>query len=88
MQLCWPTTGDMTLASLQLPNFVRPIKWASQNDILADANVRAFVTHGGAHSLYEAAYHATPVVVLPVAGDQTHNAVKVKLYHGLTMPMK
>ncbi len=77
MMFAWPATGNMTVESLQLPKRVRPIKWASQNDVLADRNVKAFVMHGGTHSLYEAAFHATPVVAVPIFGDQIHNAVKV-----------
>ena len=72
-------TGNLTLDQLGLPDHVKTTSWAPQNDILAHPSVKAFVMHGGAHSLYEAAYHATPVVALPVFGDQNHNAVKVKL---------
>ena len=60
------SAGDLTLASLQLPERVRTIEWAPQNDILAHTAIQVFVTHGGADSLYEAAYHGTPLVSIPL----------------------
>lgn len=67
----------MTLKSLKLPRHIRPIAWAPQNDILAHPSTKVFVTHAGANSLHEAAYHGTPVVAVPFLGDQPHNAAKV-----------
>ena len=67
----------MTLASLKLPKHVRAIQWAPQNDILAHTGTKVFVTHGGANSVYEAAYHGIPIVALPIAAEQPHNAAKV-----------
>ncbi len=55
----------------------RSLKWAPQNDVLGHASVRAFVSHGGNNSVYEAAYHAVPTVVMPCVADQGENAVKV-----------
>ena len=67
----------MTLESLHLPHNVRTIEWALQNDVLAYPSTRVFVTHAGAKSIHEAAYHGTPVVAVPIFGDQPHNAAKV-----------
>lgn len=72
-------SGNLTLESLQLPSNVLPIPWAPQNDILAHPATKAFVTHAGANSLYEAAYHAVPVVAIPIFADQPHNAALVTL---------
>ena len=69
--------GNVTLQSLKLPAHVRVVAWAPQNDIIADEAVAAFVTHGGANSLYEAAYHGTPIVCIPFFADQPDNAAKV-----------
>ena len=68
----------MTVGSLQLPERVRTVDWAPQNDLLAHPAIRTFVTHGGANSLYEAAYHAVPIVSIPqMMADQRENARKV-----------
>lgn len=34
---------------------------------------RAFVTHGGTNGLYEAVYHAVPLVGIPLFADQSYN---------------
>lgn len=56
------------------------IEWAPQTDILAHPGVKAFVTQSGINSLYEAAYHAVPMVSVPLIGDQINNAAKVMLW--------
>ena len=73
------SAGDMTLASLKLPKHVRVVKWAPQNDVLAHPGTKVFVTHGGANSVYEAAFHGIPIVALPIFAEQPHNAAKVRL---------
>lgn len=45
-------------------------KWLPQDSILAHPNVKLFVTHGGLLSTIEAIYRATPVVGIPIFGDQ------------------
>jgi len=65
------------MESLNVAANVKVIKWAPQNDVLGHASVRAFVSHGGNNSIYEAAYHAVPTVVMPCVADQGENAVKV-----------
>ena len=40
--------------------------------------VQAVETHAGINSLYEAAYHAIPIVAVPLVADQPENAVKVQ----------
>ncbi|GAB1289784.1 UDP-glucuronosyltransferase [Apodemus speciosus] len=39
---------------------------------------RAFITHGGTNSIYEAIYHRIPVVGIPLFGDQFDNIVHLK----------
>ncbi|KAK9902751.1 hypothetical protein WJX75_004835 [Coccomyxa subellipsoidea] len=73
--------GNATVASLNLTPNVRVVDWTPQNDLLGDPRVRAFVTHGGLNSIYEAAYHGIPVVGLPVFGDQPDNVMKA-VYRG------
>ncbi|KAG7218998.1 hypothetical protein INR49_005898, partial [Caranx melampygus] len=47
--------------------------WIPQNDLLGHPKTRAFVTHGGTNGLYEAVYHAVPLVGVPLFGDQPDN---------------
>ena len=47
--------------------------WLPQPSLLADPKVRVFVTHGGAGSLQETICHQTPIVGIPVHGDQFPN---------------
>lgn len=38
---------------------------------------RVFVTHGGTNGLYEALYHAVPLVGIPLFGDQPDNLARL-----------
>ncbi|DBB14407.1 TPA: hypothetical protein ACH3X3_004706 [Trebouxia sp. C0006] len=71
----------VSIESLNVAANVKVITWAPQNDVLGHESVRAFVSHGGNNSIYEAAYHAVPTVVMPCVADQGENAVKTE-YHG------
>ena len=66
----------------QLPQNVstntRIVPWMQQNDLLGHTATKVFFTHGGLNSVLEAAYHGTPMVVLPLFGDQPANAMKVQ----------
>ena len=50
------------------------MEWLPQNDLLAHKDIKAFVSHVGHNSLYEAAYNGVPVVAFPLFGDQHANA--------------
>jgi glucuronosyltransferase len=56
------------------PTKVFTSEWIPQNDILAHANTKLFVSHCGANGQYEALYHGVPMLCLPLFGDQTYNA--------------
>lgn len=45
-------------------------------------NVRLFITHGGLHSLEEAAYNAMPIVGIPFFGDQ-HTNMRLAEHNGV-----
>ncbi|CAH3045402.1 unnamed protein product [Porites lobata] len=53
------------------------VPWMRQNDLLGFSYTKVFLTHGGLNSILESAYHGTPMVVLPLFGDQPANAMKV-----------
>lgn len=55
---------------------VRLSGWLPQQDILGHRKLKAFLTHGGLLSMYEAIYHAVPMVMLPVFCDHDVNAAK------------
>lgn len=50
------------------------LKWLPQNDLLAHPKVRFFITHGGLNSIIESVNHEKPMIIMPVALDQPHNA--------------
>lgn len=52
-------------------------KWLPQDDILAHANLKLFVTHCGLGGLTESMYHGVPIVGIPMFGDQDNNAAQV-----------
>jgi len=56
------------------------MEWLPQNDLLAHKDIKAFVSHTGKKSLYEAAYHGVPVVALPLFAEQHDNAKKAEQF--------
>ena len=69
--------GGLDKSALSAPN-IRFLEWAPQNDVLGHASVKAFVTHAGSNSIYEAAFHGKPAVCIPVMGDQFDEAARVR----------
>uniref|UniRef100_A0A3P9H6J8 glucuronosyltransferase n=1 Tax=Oryzias latipes TaxID=8090 RepID=A0A3P9H6J8_ORYLA len=70
----WRYTGKVPD---NLPNNVKMMKWVPQNDLLAHSGVRAFITHTGSHGTFEGLCHAVPMLMFPILGDQTENAVRM-----------
>ena len=63
---------------LEFPANVMPTKWLPQNDLLANSKVKLFITHCGQRSLFEAVYHAKPLLGVPLFYDQDYNAKLLK----------
>lgn len=59
-----------------LPENVMIQKWLPQNDILAQPNVKLFITHGGIFGSQEGLYWAKPMLCIPLYGDQHRNSLK------------
>eukprot|EP00043_Microstomoeca_roanoka_P017602 m.184445 g.184445 ORF g.184445 m.184445 type:complete len:514 (-) comp16669_c1_seq1:142-1683(-) len=58
------------------------VDWIEQNNILGHPNVRAFVAHGGANGILEAAYHGVPLVGFALFADQWDNIMRAQ-YRGM-----
>lgn len=71
------------------PNNVLIKSWFPQDDILAQPNVKLFITHGGLLSTTESIYHGVPIVGIPVFGDQHLNMARAeKIGIGVRMDLK
>ena len=53
---------------------IKLMPWVPQNDLLADPRVQIFISHGGLNSIIESVYHAKPMLIFPIHGDQPSNA--------------
>ncbi|XP_042233281.1 UDP-glycosyltransferase UGT5-like [Homarus americanus] len=73
-RVIWKYEGELE----DVPDNVMISKWLPQQDILAHDNVKVFITHGGLLSLQESIYHATPLLALPIFGDQPKNGLFVR----------
>ncbi|KAG7213732.1 hypothetical protein KM043_002966 [Ampulex compressa] len=60
------------------PDNVLIRKWLPQFDILSHPNVKCYLGHGGLLGLSEGVYNGVPMVLVPMFGDQFHNAAAAK----------
>ncbi|EFA06497.2 UDP-glycosyltransferase UGT4 [Tribolium castaneum] len=61
-----------------LPQNVKVVTWAPQQDILRHKNTKLFVTQGGIQSIEEAIRFKVPLLGFPFFGDQFYNVMRVK----------
>eukprot|EP00088_Acartia_fossae_P000321 TRINITY_DN10124_c0_g1_i3.p1 TRINITY_DN10124_c0_g1~~TRINITY_DN10124_c0_g1_i3.p1 ORF type:complete len:524 (-),score=91.72 TRINITY_DN10124_c0_g1_i3:413-1984(-) len=72
---------------LDVPANVKTFAWLPQTDLLAHPNVKLFITHGGAGSIQETICHKTPIVGIPIMGDQMNNLAEALTHHlGVVLP--
>lgn len=73
-------------SGITLPPNVYTLPWLPQNDLLGHEKTRAFMYQGGNNGFYEALYHAVPIVVVPIHGDQYDTGAKVSAHQiGITI---
>ncbi|XP_055846221.1 UDP-glycosyltransferase UGT5-like [Episyrphus balteatus] len=52
--------------------------WLPQDDLLANPNVKLFITHAGKGGVTESQYHGVPMVAIPFYADQISNGAAVE----------
>ncbi|XP_062391023.1 UDP-glucuronosyltransferase 1-6-like [Sardina pilchardus] len=73
-RVLWRYTGPVPENA---PKNVKLMKWLPQNDLLGHPKVKAFITHGGSHGIYEGIYSGVPMVTIPLFIDQGDNAQRM-----------
>ena len=61
-----------------LPSNVKVLPWIPQNDLLAHNSTKAFLSHTGHNSLYEAAFYGVPLICMPLFLDQFSNCAQAR----------
>ncbi|XP_076071656.1 UDP-glucuronosyltransferase 1A8-like [Mytilus galloprovincialis] len=54
------------------------LPWLPQNDLLGHVKKKLFITHCGKSSVFEALYHAVPMIAFPIVFDQKSNAAVIE----------
>jgi len=73
-RVIWRYTGEVPES---LGNNTKLVSWFPQPLVLSHPRTKAFITHCGASSMYEAVHNAVPVLALPLFYDQFTNAEKL-----------
>ncbi|XP_077574898.1 2-hydroxyacylsphingosine 1-beta-galactosyltransferase [Stigmatopora nigra] len=73
-QVIWRFSGERPS---NIGNNTKLVDWMPQNDLLGHPNIRAFLSHGGLNSIFEAMYHGVPVVGVPLFGDHYDTMTRV-----------
>ncbi|XP_068461133.1 LOW QUALITY PROTEIN: UDP-glucuronosyltransferase 3A1-like [Clinocottus analis] len=74
----WRYDNERWPSHLDRPPNLRLMDWLPLNDLLGHKRARVFITHGGQNSLFQAVYHAVPVLGIPLFGDQFDNVVRAE----------
>lgn len=74
-RVIWRFSG---IVPSNIGNNTKLVEWMPQNDLLGHPNIRAFLSHGGLNSIYEAMYHGVPVVGVPLFGDHYDTMTRVQ----------
>ncbi|XP_071960163.1 2-hydroxyacylsphingosine 1-beta-galactosyltransferase-like [Antedon mediterranea] len=79
-KVIWRYTSNVSPPSLG--NNTKLMSWIPQNDLLGHPNVKAMMYHGGINGVYQAVYHGTPVIGIPMYQDQHDNIARL-VAHGM-----
>nr|XP_033793661.1 2-hydroxyacylsphingosine 1-beta-galactosyltransferase isoform X2 [Geotrypetes seraphini] len=74
-QVLWRFSGSRPK---NLGNNTKLVEWLPQNDLLGHPHIKAFLSHGGLNSIFEAIYHGVPVVGMPLFGDHYDTMIRVQ----------
>lgn len=77
LQVLWSLPDTQHSLLPPLPDSVRVELFVPQFAVLAHPAVRVFVSHCGMNSILEALYWKTPILALPLFGDQHDNAARL-----------
>jgi UDP:flavonoid glycosyltransferase YjiC (YdhE family) len=58
--------------------YIKILSWVPQTSILNHQNTKLFISHGGVESIHEAIHSGTPILSVPMFGDQPRNARLIK----------
>ncbi|XP_033210444.1 2-hydroxyacylsphingosine 1-beta-galactosyltransferase-like isoform X2 [Belonocnema kinseyi] len=64
---------DQAKLAPNLSENVLTMTWIPQIPVLRHNNTKAFISHGGLHSVQEAIYYAVPIIGIPLFMDQQQN---------------
>ncbi|XP_031616834.1 UDP-glucuronosyltransferase 2B33-like [Contarinia nasturtii] len=62
----------------QKPDNIYMMPWIPQADLLAQQQVKLFISHCGIGGLYEALFNGIPILGMPIMSDQFQNAERIK----------
>ncbi|XP_020621501.1 UDP-glucuronosyltransferase 2B10-like [Orbicella faveolata] len=74
-RIIWRLNGHVPKG---LPPNVKVLPWIPQNDLLAHNRTKAFISHAGHNSLYEAAFYGVPMICMPLFLDQFSNCAQAR----------
>lgn len=78
-RVLWVVRPSQQAALSDMPANIRIEPWvSSQLAVLRHSNVRAFVSHCGINSVHESMHAGTPIVGIPLFGDQMDMALRVR----------
>eukprot|EP00112_Aurelia_sp_Birch-Aquarium-sp1_P021601 Seg586.10 transcript_id=Seg586.10/GoldUCD/mRNA.D3Y31 product="2-hydroxyacylsphingosine 1-beta-galactosyltransferase" protein_id=Seg586.10/GoldUCD/D3Y31 len=75
--LCNKTTCQVESNIFKIGKQVHVFNWLPQQRLLQHSKTKLLITHCGLNSLYEALYHNTKVLCIPLFGEQFDNAGRV-----------